>query len=114
MTSRTPTLKGNPVLAFDLPEGERQADAGIGRVKANNAEFIASMRRQARVVCQAFGFVCIDDLRKYADIIGVEPHHPNAWGAIFRSSEWVEIGMVKSKTVSNHGRTVRRWRMRDA
>lgn len=106
-------------------EGVRRKRDGQAQVEStiHNYTFIRAMRSMAVNIAHAkcgfqgddlIGFVNADDLREYADARGIEPDHPNAWGAVFRSAptgyrfektgEWRQ-----SRIPSNHGREIPTW-----
>ena len=85
---------------------------GVRRVKVNGPVFNARMRAEALDFVARYGNVSTDDLRRYADRIGIEPHHPNAWGAIFRGKKWRRIGEKKSIWPSNHARRIGVYQLR--
>lgn len=94
---------------LDLSAGRKERDYGLDRVGFNNQPFLRLMRAVARRIALRRGWVTTDDLREYAKENNVVPSHPNAWGAIFRSSEWKCVGRRRSRVVSNHAREVRVW-----
>lgn len=113
---------------FGQAEGIRRKVAGQTRIEGriHNYTFLHTMRRMAVNLAvrkepgqdhsddSLVGFVNSDDLRKWAEREGIEPDHPNAWGAIFRKAptgyrfektpEW-----RASRIPSNHGREVPTW-----
>ena len=95
--------------AVQVSEGDELKQQGLRYVEENGKEFCRVMREHARSICLQKGWVTMDDLRLMADRIGLEPHHPNAWGAIFKGSEWRSTEMIKSQLPSNHGRMIRKW-----
>lgn len=95
---------------LDLLEGERRREDGIGRVSGNSAEFLNRMRYVAEDYSFNLGSVTSDDLREYAFTYGLEPHHPNAWGAVFKGKGWKCIGRVKSAWPANHAREIKIWK----
>ncbi len=98
---------------FDVEKGEQERDEGIARVGSNADTFVQDMREVAVAISREKGYVTSDDLRRIAADEGLEPHHPNAWGAIFRGKRWECIGRRKSAKVSNHAREIRVWRWID-
>lgn len=103
-------------LKLNLFEGKAELDRGIDQVSVRGEDFLARMRRVAAFVAYTRGFVTSDDLRAYADQHGIEPHHPNCWGAVFRATpkkgwKWVEDGWTTSRLVSNHARKIRIWKI---
>jgi len=97
---------------FDRQEADAQKEAGLDKVEKNSERFVDVMRAYARVVARRPPWsVTSDDLRAYAHRCGLEPNHPNAWGAVFRGAEWKQVGWTKSRLVSNHSRAIRIWRL---
>jgi len=95
---------------LDLIEGEARKEEGIGRVSGNNGLFLNRMRNKAIDISNLWGKVTTDDLRAYADHIEISPHHPNAWGAIFKGKNWKYIGRTKSAWPPNHARSISVWK----
>ncbi len=95
---------------FDLPRARAERDAGKDLVEEPLESFVQFMRREAIRIAQEKGAVTCDDLRGYAASNGFTPHHPNAWGAIFRGPEWKSAGFIQSRLVSNHARIIRIWK----
>lgn len=94
---------------FDLPLGIRLKELGQDDVESNNESFVEVVRNEARFLASTKGKVTSDDLRSFAQSNGLVPAHPNAWGSVFRGSEWVTLGFTRSSLVSNHARTIRIW-----
>ena len=94
---------------FNLELGERQKIYGMELVEFNNQGFVHSMRKMARKMIKQCGRITCDDLRVIANRYGIEPDHPNAWGAIFRTKDFVACGFEKSKLASNHARRIIVW-----
>lgn len=86
-------------------------DRGLDAVESNSPSFQELMRAEAARICRQKGWVDSDDLREFAAREGIEPHHPNAWGAIFRGSRWQPCGFARSRLTSNHARVIRRWQL---
>lgn len=103
----------NQMSIFDLSAGIRGRDAGIEKVISNNECFAATMRGIARLIARRRGIVSSDDLREMAVQYGIQPNHENAWGGIFRGTEWECVGFMRSKLPSNHARTIRTWRLKE-
>lgn len=93
-----------------LDLGLQAKAAGLARVEAAHPDFVPMMRDAAKVMSAQRGSVHIDDLRVYADGLGLRPRHPNAWGAILRGPGWVKIGERASAWPSNHGHVSPIWR----
>tara|TARA_R110002110_G_scaffold16569_14_gene71669 strand:+ start:169 stop:513 length:345 start_codon:yes stop_codon:yes gene_type:complete len=91
---------------FDLPESERRRDEGVALVASHNETWIKWAREEARKIARRCGVVSSDDVRAIADREMRQPTHCNAWGALFRTKEWVEVGRQKSKRITNHARRI--------
>lgn len=81
---------------------------GLNLVESHNEGFMEIMRRQARLIAMEHGSVTSDDLQEFAARQGIEPTHPNAWGAIFRQG-WRSIGFEPSRRPQGRARVIRRW-----
>lgn len=96
---------------------ERQKELGLYLVEKNNQVFLATMRGIARIIARRKGKITSDDIREYhrkhhkAKQIPM-PTHPNAWGAVFKTSDWKAVGYTKSKQVSRRGGVIRVWRLK--
>ena len=86
--------------------------SGLAQVEINSGLWIGLMRAEARRIARKHGTVTADDLRPYADSIDVYPSHRNAWGAIFKPSEWDVVDRVKSTKPSNHARWIFVWELK--
>lgn len=95
---------------LDLLEGEKRREEGISRVSGNSALFLRHIRRVAEDYSRINGSVTSDALRKYAYDFLLVPHHPNAWGAVFRGKNWKCIGRVNSAWPPNHARSISVWK----
>lgn len=92
--------------------GEELKQIGLDLVESNAQTFVETMRSHAREIARKNVTVTSDDLREIADRDNFHPHHKNAWGAIFRGSEWMQIGYTKSRITSNHSRVIAVWALR--
>lgn len=97
--------------------GARERDKGVRKVADNNREWLLKVRSIAVEIAKRNGAVSSDDVRRYAMKNGIpEPHHPNAWGSLFRVSpekgtRWIPVGYVPSKKTTNHARRIVVWRL---
>jgi len=98
---------------FNLQLGEQAKIYGMDLVEFNNQGFVFSMRKLARQMIKQCGKITCDDLRIIADKYGIEPDHPNAWGSIFKTKDFIECGFQKSKRISNHARRIIVWTLKD-
>lgn len=90
--------------------GLRLKERGLDAVEHTNLKWVDMMRNQAKYLSLALGAVDADDIRDYAKKTGLQPEHPNAYGAVFRGKGWKAIGWVQSRHASNHGRSIRVWK----
>jgi len=97
-------------LAFNLVEALAERDEGIRLVAENNQQFLDVARSTAKHLARWRGEVTCDDVRK---VCTIEPLHPNAWGALFKTKEWEWTGRYrKSALVQGHGNMQRVWRLK--
>ena len=103
----------NECAADSVNAGERAKAEGLEQVQLHDTRrFLDRARMFARHQSRVYGKVSSDDVREWAYIEGLEPHHKNAWGAIFVGKEWVCIGWQRSRIRSNHGRQICLWRLK--
>ena len=74
-----------------------------------NHQFLAIMRKQATKIANTSSRVCADDLRSYCSRHEIQPESSNAWGSVFKSTEWRPIGYRSSLTPSRKGGVQRIW-----
>ena len=97
-------------LDFNLPEAIVRRDEGIRQVAENNTEFLKIARAVAKNQARLLGAITSDDVRR---VCPVEPLHPNAYGAIFKTKDWEWQGYYrKSSLVQGHGNMQRVWKLR--
>jgi len=96
---------------LDFTSGQSRKRAGMSKAAANNAEWLEWIRAQARAIGTYQETVSADDLRPIADAMNRHPNTPNAWGSVFKGSEWVFVDRVKSKTRSRHAGIICRYRL---
>ena len=99
---------------LDMFAARRERDLGIARVADNNQVFLETMRGAARMICRNKGQVTADDVREWADRAGIEPTNKNAWGAVFKSAEFVMVGYTTRRQVQGHGNIIRIWKLATA
>jgi hypothetical protein len=85
-------------------------EQGLNDVAEHAEHFVSVMRRVARKISEESGFVSTDNLRVYADQLGIVPHHSNAWGAVFMGKHWKVVSRKQSQYPGNHAREIRVWR----
>lgn len=84
--------------------------AGQKRVEENNQRFMEVARRTAKRISMRSGSVTADDVRRECPF---DPLHPNAWGAVFRTKEFVWTGdWQRSEQVQGRGNMQRVWQWR--
>jgi len=94
----------------DAAKGEALKEAGIAKVSASNAEFVATMRGHAERIARERGAVHIDDLRFVASKRGLAPKSSAAWGSLFaQRGRWRKVGYRPSQWVTNHGHVSPIW-----
>ena len=72
-------------------------------------EFLAAARSLAEEIAEVQGFVTIDHVRWVAERRGIEPHHPNAWGGVFRSRRFRACGWMRSSRPAARRRWIQVW-----
>ena len=96
-------------MANQMRLGENLRNEGLRRIEANASDWLVWIRREAIKHSAKHGSVSSGDLRQIADEADNQPHHPNAWGAIFRQDCWDHVGYVKNRRPSAHYRDVKVW-----
>jgi hypothetical protein len=94
-----------------LPEttGLTLREEGLALIEAHAGDFLRVMRGLAERMAKEHGSVSADELRPLADSLGLVPHHPNAWGSLFKAPGWRCIDTRISTTPSAHARLIRVW-----
>lgn len=93
----------------DAVAAEVLKEAGQAVVEEHSGGFVALMREKAITISDEKGFVSSDELRTAAEAMGLVPHHPNVWGALFHGTHWRIVGRQKSKLPGNHAREIKIW-----
>lgn len=96
---------------LNLLDGAWRKKHGLDRVEEKAEDWITWIRRKAHMWAQIHGEVSADNLRHFADSYDRHPHHPNAWGAIFRGRQWEVVGYRKSTYRTNNARRICVWRL---
>lgn len=94
---------------MSMTAGDVLKEEGKASVRNANRAFVDTMREEAKIISDARGWVCSDDLRAVAKVMQLEPNHPNAWGSVFGKAGWTCIGYMKSELPSNHSRIIAKW-----
>lgn len=97
------------ISLFD--DGLARKDAGIDRVKENNAQWIKEARAVAMEILSIKGEICSDDVHEAfpppADA------HPNVMGALMRDLGLKAVGFRPTTRPSGHGRVIRVYRKKE-
>ena len=95
---------------FDITLARKFRDDGILQVANNNPHFLNTARELARRIAKKRGTVTADLVRRNCPLT---PHHPNAWGAVFKTKDFEWTGEYKqSALVQGHGNMQRVWRLK--
>jgi len=97
------------ITLHDAATADALKSQGQESVARNAENFVAIMRTAARQISEESGFVTVENLRHLADSLGLQPHHCNAYGAIFMGKHWRIIGRKKSAVPSSHSREIKIW-----
>lgn len=89
--------------------GEFLKKQGRDKVENNAGEWMGWIRREAILIAARNGTVTSSDLREVANRHDRQPHHPNAWGSVFRGKGWKLVGYEKSTVPSAHARRIAIW-----
>lgn len=93
--------------------GEQRKEAGRDRVEANNEEWFDWIRFHAREIAKWTGSVTTDELHEVAEQFDRHPTHKNAWGCVFRGTQWERTEYVKSKRPSANARPIGKWVLKE-
>jgi hypothetical protein len=100
---------------FDAPEAELRKAAGLAQVYRHNETWVSIARRCAESIAREHGTVTADEVRNVLYPLGYIPRHPNAWGAVFKGTQFEWTGeWIKSRIPERHGNNIRVWRLRRA
>jgi hypothetical protein len=100
-----------------IPLTEQQAigakQRGIAKASRNKQQLVAMARRIAREKAQ-LGPVTIDDVAQELEKSNVyKPSKRRLWhGGVFTTSEWICIGDMQSRVVTNNARVVKVWALK--
>lgn len=84
-------------------------DAALAGVESNNGDWLRWARVEAQAMSLLRGSVTSDDVREKANLYGLQPDSPHAWGAIFKAPGWRWVGREPSRIVSNNKRWINRY-----
>jgi hypothetical protein len=96
-------------LSILKSQGEVLKELGLQTVEVNNADFISTAKSIARCLARKNGRVTMDDVREVLDMLGIDPKHPNSYGAVFTGKDWHFVGWARSRRPSNHARDLKIW-----
>ncbi len=90
-------------------QGQILKSLGLENVEIHNEDFIKSGRNIMRKLIELNGKASMDDVRDVLTALGIEPRHPNAFGASPQGQQYVCIGRCVSRYPSRHGGEQRVW-----
>jgi hypothetical protein len=103
-----------PVVIEPTPAaGLERKKKGLDAIEAGSDGWVHRARAAARRIARERERVTADDVREWAYRAGDEPGSPNAYGAIFRGKEWVEVSFTQSKHETNNARRIIVWTLRE-
>ncbi len=106
--------KPAPLPLFDGVAALQARDDALDRVEANHADWLGQARAEARRIARLHGTVTADAVRAVMEAKGLRPRHYNAWGAVFRRSEFEWTGKWHRSSVrKGNGNMQRVWRLRE-
>ena len=98
-------------MLADLAAGREIRDRQLDLFEQRDHHFLARCRALAVLVCKERGEVSINDIRA---IIEVPPGvHPSVLGAVFRTKQFVKIGLVEANHPQAHARVVRVYQLQE-
>lgn len=100
---------GKTIWTLD-ENGQAKKREGLDRIEETASDWLCWVRKEAMKISRERGEVSADDLRRICDRENKQPHHQNAWGAVFRGTDWEMIGRKTSSTDSAHAREIKIWR----
>lgn len=105
-------MSADQAQLFDLAEGRRRRDAGLGRVRSHEPpEWVQSVDRAIAMLATAGGVFTVEDVRGY---VTGSPHHPNAWGARMNAARMagliVPCGVVQARRPERHANRMLAWK----
>lgn len=97
---------------FDIKEGRLLRDEALEALAGMaDSEFVDIARNYAKAYARKHGQVTSDDVRRWANIIGLEPDSPKQWGCLFMGKEWYKVGYTQTAIKSSHARPIGVWRL---
>lgn len=91
--------------------GEALKTIALDGLEIKHGDFLGTARSVAKCLARKNGTVSADDVRPVMDTLGLEPPHPNVWGALFKGSEFQCIDRRPSTRASNHAREIKVWEL---
>lgn len=89
-------------------------DLALKKVELNHQSFVETMRGIARMLCREKGKITADDLREWAEKEKIEAPSSAAWGAVFKSKDFICVGYSMSRRENRHAGLLRQWKLREA
>lgn len=96
---------------FNPSEGQQLKAKGMAKAARRTPLALRQARLYARHLARTQGTVTSDDVYKLLDDVEARLLG-NAAGSIFKGDAWVFVDWVPSERKTNHGRMIRRWRLR--
>jgi hypothetical protein len=91
--------------------GQIIRDAQLDLFEQRDADFLVRCRVVAAEVCRQRGSVSINDVRERVQI---PAHlHPSVLGAVFRTKQFVKVGLVEANHPQAHARVVRVYQLQE-
>lgn len=86
-------------------------DAQLDLFEQRDADFLARCRAVAVEVCRQRGSASINDVRER---VSLPAHlHPSVLGAVFRTKQFVKVGLVEANHPQAHARVVRVYQLQE-
>lgn len=99
---------------LDSGEAKRKKARGIRLVREHNKRWLTRAREVAREICHREGEVHADAVRAVLYPRGEYPSDPNAWGAVFQTSDFEWTGRrVKSSVPQGRRNEIKVWILSD-
>ena len=95
---------------FDLEAGRGLRDEVLDALANMPGGFLELARRYAYRYAEVHGMVTSDDVRRWANTVGLEPDSPKQWGALFMDKGWVKIGYTQTAIKTSHARPIGVWK----
>ena len=98
-------------MKADLTAGRAMRERQLDIFEQQDHQFLERCRALAVLVCKQRGEVSINDIRA---IIEVPPGvHPSVLGAVFRTKQFVKVGLIEANHPQAHARVVRVYQLQE-